>query len=266
MQMKKYETCFSLGCNCWAASSLAKLGLRSFSGPFDWYWSDFDSVISQIENEFADFMRKENLEIIDNKVFRDTKYNFLCNHDIKEDFEIEYAEIYDKYIRRAERFMESIKKPTCFFRIIRSEGEIKYIINNESHIEKVLKKYNSENEIVYIGLKNLSCLPDHFRWFQLTEDHYGSGRYNMRNLFSQSEELLQFCKNLLSPEQMELNKKYDNAKYRQIDVGGEVDNYVHYDIDGVQNQISTALNLQNREPFYIFGGGCVRYPLISVSA
>ena len=268
MQVKKYENCFSLGCNCWAAASLAKLGLRSFSGPFDWYWSDFDSVISQIDNEFADFMKKENLEIDDSnpKVFWDKKYNFYCIHDIKEDFESEYTEIYDKYIRRAERFMESIKKPTCFFRAIRSEDEIEYIINNEKYIERVLKKYNSKNSIVYILLSNMKPLPDHFRWFRLSIDQYIGNAYEMRNMFCQSGELLRFCENLLSLEHMKLNKKYDFTKHGQRIVAWEVDHCAQHDIDGVENLISTAFNLQNREPFYIFGGGDVRYPLISVSA
>ncbi|MCM1024839.1 MAG: papain-like cysteine peptidase [Roseburia sp.] len=82
---------------------MSKLGLRNFSGPFDWFLSDFDSVINQIDKEFIDFMKKENLEIIDNnpKAFRNIKYNFYCNHDIKENFETEYIDIYNKYIRRA---------------------------------------------------------------------------------------------------------------------------------------------------------------------
>lgn len=41
-------------------------------------------------------MKKENLEVTDNNllVFKDKKYNFYCNHDIKENFEIEYLNIY----------------------------------------------------------------------------------------------------------------------------------------------------------------------------
>ena len=69
----KYSNCISLGGNCSVACSLSKLGLRNASGPFDWYVSDFSSVLAQIENEFQDFMKRENLEIdIDNpKIFRD---------------------------------------------------------------------------------------------------------------------------------------------------------------------------------------------------
>lgn len=34
---------------------MAKLGLRSHSGPFDWYYSDYWAVLKQMENDFSDF-------------------------------------------------------------------------------------------------------------------------------------------------------------------------------------------------------------------
>lgn len=87
-QIEQYDNYVSLGWFCGTAGSLSRLGLRNFSGPFDWYCSDFDSVINQIDNEFIDFMNKKNLEVVENKptVFIDKKYNFYCNHDIKENF------------------------------------------------------------------------------------------------------------------------------------------------------------------------------------
>ncbi len=61
----------------------------------------------------------------------------IKNIDVKESFEMEYAGIYDKYIKRAKRFIENIKNPTCFFRAVRSEKEIDYIINNADYIQRV---------------------------------------------------------------------------------------------------------------------------------
>ena len=74
---------------------MCKLGLRGFSGPFDWCYSDFVSVIKQIENRFDDFMLKENLEVLEGnpKIFIDRKYGFYFNHEIKQDFELEYINI-----------------------------------------------------------------------------------------------------------------------------------------------------------------------------
>ena len=57
-------------------------GLRSFSGPFDWIVSDFQSVLKMIESDFDDFMNKDNifeLPFDPNKTrrFIDEKYGFL---------------------------------------------------------------------------------------------------------------------------------------------------------------------------------------------
>lgn len=263
--MEQYDNCLSLGWFCGTASSLSKLGLRNFSGPFDWYFSDFDSVINQIDSEFIDFMKKENIEVIENKPteFRDKKYNFYCNHDIKENFDKEYPDIYDKYIKRAKRFIESIKNPTCFFRAVRSEKEIKYIINNAEYIKSVLKKYNSNNSIVYILLNGMSSLPNDFKWFRLRLEEYTGRTYEMRNMFNQSMELLQFCETLLKPEQIKLNKKFDNQQNGQKASAAEVNYYISNDIDGVDQKILDMLNLQNNESFYIWGKNMV-FPYITI--
>lgn len=256
-QMKAYENCLSLGWFCGTASSLSKLGLRSFAGPFDWFFSDLDAIINQIDNEFIDFMIRENLEINVNKPteFKDKKYNFYCNHDIKFNFDKEYAEIYEKYIKRAKRFIENIKKPTCFFRAVRSEKEIDYIIHNADYIENVLKRYNSSNSIVYIILNGMSSLPNNFRWFRLTIEQYIGKTYELRNMFNQSEELLQFCKTLLKPEQISQNKEFDNLKNGQKAGADEVNYHISNDIDGIDKKIIDLFNLQNGEYIYIWGKG-----------
>ena len=55
---RQYKNCISLGWFCGTASALSKLGLRSHSGPFDWYFSKYSAVLDQIENDFIDFMKK----------------------------------------------------------------------------------------------------------------------------------------------------------------------------------------------------------------
>lgn len=253
--MEQYDNCLSLGWFCGTASSLSRLGLRNFSGPFDWFFSDFDSVMSQIDNEFVDFMIKENLEVIENKPtsFKDKKYNFHCNHDVEKDFEKEYAGIYHKYSKRAKRFIESIKNPTCFFRAVSSEKEIEYIVNHAEYIESILKRYNPNNTIVYILLNGMRSLPDNFRWFRLTIERYIGETYEMRNMFHQSEELLQFCKKLLRPEQIIVNKKFDNEQKGQEAGVAEVNYYISNDIDGIDKKMFDMFHLQNNEFFYIWG-------------
>lgn len=252
-----YEHCISLGWFCGTASSLARLGLRGFSSPFDWMFSDLDQVIDQIEHRFIDFMKKENLEVVadDPKVFIDKKYGFYCNHDIKENFETEYADIYVRYSRRAKRFLESVKEPTCFFRAVRSEEEIRYIREHADHIEHVLKRYNPQNTIVYILLEDMDPLPDDFVWFRLSLKQYGTGIFEMRTMFDRSKGLSEFCQTLLREEAMEQNRKYDIKKNGQMEVGSVVDDHVQNGFEGIDRKIADLLDLRDDEAFYIWGGG-----------
>ena len=263
--MKYYNNCFSLGCACTTASSLSKLGLRSVSGPFDWIDSELNSVMAQIDNEFVDFMKMENLEVIvdTNPIqIRDKKYNFRFPHEIKKCFEAEYDDIFDKYTRRIERFIEHIKMPTCFFRMVRAKDEIGYIVSHADYIEGTLKKYNPKNIIVYVLVNNIGSLPDNLRWFGVTEHIVSS--YDYRNVFDTSEKLLQFCKTLLPSEQIELNKKFDSQKYGQRTAVDVVDYYLRNDINGLDEKVLRMFDLNDGVPFYIFGGGYMECACIAI--
>lgn len=256
--MAYFENCVSLGSWCGTAGSLGKQGLRSFTGPFDWIWSDFDSVIKQIDDEFADFMKRENLEISGkNSVFIDKKYNFLFIHDVKENFNLEYAAIYDKYLRRTQRFLQKIKKPTCFFRAVRSGKEVDYIINNVDYIESVIKRYNSRNTIVYILLEGMSALPDNLKSFRLATKYYEPlcTPAGTTIMFDSSKELEQFCKSLLPPEQIQLNRKIFLQHHSQSIAAFKTGSYLFSDVDGIDKQISEIFNLRKDDAFYIWGGG-----------
>ncbi len=43
-----FDNCISLGWFCGIASSMSQLGLRSVSGPFDWCYSDYWAVLTQM--------------------------------------------------------------------------------------------------------------------------------------------------------------------------------------------------------------------------
>ena len=51
----------SLGCNCQPASETRKNNIRSFAFPFDWCISPYQAVYNFIENNFKDYLKKENL-------------------------------------------------------------------------------------------------------------------------------------------------------------------------------------------------------------
>lgn len=219
-QLKRYDNCISLGWFCGTASSMSRYGLRSHSGPFDWYYSKLDSVLKVMETDFQDFMKKENL-LIDSKdyrVFHDIKYGFRFNHDVQNDFEIEYSMIYRKYMRRAEYFMASVQQPTCFIRTVRSEEEIKFIEENKDYIYKVIKRSNSNNEIIFLILRYMRELPNSYIWFRLNIEQYVGRTYEMRHMFDSSEDFSEYCKkHILSDRNMKRNLKYDRIYYKELE-------------------------------------------------
>lgn len=209
--MELYDNCISLGCFCGTAAAMEKHGLRSHSGPFDWYFSDFDSVLKVIETDFSDFMKKENLLISESnqKEFCDTKYGFRCGHDIHCNFEEEYPLIYEKYMRRAKQFMKDAQSPTCFIRTVKSNREIRFIKENKEYIYQVLRKGNADNEIIFLLRNGLAELPDDFCWFRLNIDQYIGKTYEMRYMFESSKLLLEYCQKILPPEDVERNRRFD---------------------------------------------------------
>lgn len=216
IENSRYANCISLGWYCGTASSMSRYGLRNHSGPFDWYFSDLKSVLKLMETDFYDFMKKENLYIdADNpKIFHDKKYGFLCNHDIQNDFETEYEEIYQKYIRRVKRFLQDVRQPTLFIRAVRSDKEISYIEENTKYIYEIIKRSNSDNEIVFLLLNRMRKLPDTFLQFQMGIEQYPGQVYEMRTMFDTSEEFSKYCKeNVLPTDLIEQNRRFDREKF-----------------------------------------------------
>ena len=202
---RQYDNCISLGWFCGTASSLAKLGLRSYSGPFDWCFSQLGGVINQIEDDFKEFMLRENLRIdaADKKIFHDIKYGIDYLHDIEEDFDEEYEEIHEKYIRRVNVFREMIMHPTIFFRCVKDNEEVEYINNNWKYINKLLNSFNPENQIVYVRHAGINELTDKVSFFILDADHYIGKPYEMRHMFDNCQELIAFCDSLIDPNKMQ---------------------------------------------------------------
>lgn len=191
-------------------------GLRRHAGPFDWYFSDFKSVLKMIETDFRDFMQKENLEVkADNcRVFYDTKYGFYCNHDIQYDFEVEYYTIYQKYMRRAERFLYDITQPTCFIRAVRSVKEIQFINQNEDYILDVITKKNPDNTILFLLLRDMEDLSEtcSFSHFRLGITEYVGHLYEMWTMFESSPSFTEYCrKNILTEEDIKRNIEFERS-------------------------------------------------------
>lgn len=210
----KYDKCISLGWFCGTALAMGYYGLRSHSGPFDWFFSDFEGVLKVMETDFSDFMKKENLVLDegDDKTFYDMKYGFHCNHDISDDFEMEYPMIYQKYMRRVEHFQQDVKNPTCFIRAVKSEKEIQFIEENQEYISKVIARGNQNSQIIFLTFKKMKNISDQYRFlsFRLDMMEYIGKIYEMRTMFDSSASFVRYCQNcILSEDIRKRNIEFD---------------------------------------------------------
>lgn len=146
-----FASCISLGSSCKTASCLGKIGLRFFSGPFDWITSLIQSVLELMENDFKNFLTQENLSMNPESPthFYDSRYNLCFNHDIKKNLYDEYNEVFQKYQRRICMFRDAVSKPTVFFRIVLNDDEISWIKGNRAYIDSVIRSGNSRNRIIF---------------------------------------------------------------------------------------------------------------------
>lgn len=108
---------FSVGGDCIAAAQQKNRGLRPYSLPFDWCYSDGEEALANFakmfENDFADFALQENMRPIPNLRFayKDLRsgYNFM--HHFKSPIESgdEYLRFYEILQRRIRRFFSEIE-------------------------------------------------------------------------------------------------------------------------------------------------------------
>ena len=178
--VKKFKNVISLGYFCSVARELEKSGLRDASFPFDWLISDFKGVIQCVENGFQDFLDIKYLSQNknDRSHYKNLKYQFYFFHDFDgfKPLEDQLPEVQAKYKRREDRFFDAIKDSTLFVRYISNEektpdgksAELEWIEQNYDYILSVLKKFNPDNEILFIS--NEGVLSDKIKIYNVTPD------------------------------------------------------------------------------------------------
>ncbi|MCQ6530981.1 DUF1796 family putative cysteine peptidase [Bacillus mycoides] len=121
---QNYDGIFSLGNQCLSAYQLREYKLRPYAGPIDWMISfSFQDVICLLQNQFKDFMKKENMvfkgyssEIKGFLLLEDIKYNIVSVHDFlvtentPENWTT-YPEFKIKINRRIQQFLNKLE--TC---------------------------------------------------------------------------------------------------------------------------------------------------------
>lgn len=191
-----FDYFISLGSSCPIASSMAKYGLRSFSGPFDWLITeDFNWVLHTIETNFFDFLQQNNLEpyLDQEKFFKDKMSGFIFLHE-NENYKSEFDALKQKYAKRIKRFCSAAQKRTCFLRSIPSKKDLDYIMNHAEYIRKVITKNNSENQIIFLAAKEVEIPEDMpFKTYKMLAPYGGMGHAKLRAFFDGASEFLNFC-------------------------------------------------------------------------
>ncbi len=217
-----FKHAISLGNNCATAASLSKHGLRGCSAPFDWVLTDFESLICCLESDFDDFLNIYNIEKIEGdrpKSFKDKKYNITFMHEVDYNFKEEFEAIKSKYQRRIAEFRKDIKENTCFVRTVFDEKELKYIVENEGRIKNVVKKYNSENEIIFL-IPNYLTEPKEcrFKFFMIDVETYRGNIHILRSIFDSNDMLVKYLvenfdkKNRVKNLNFDMKKEYNRLK------------------------------------------------------
>lgn len=193
-----FKSFISLGWFCGTASSMSEYGLRCISGPFDWCFSELEGIMELMNDDFRDFLNKRNLRVDENEPtrFRDIKYDITYVHEVKQNFEAEYNEIVEKYVRRINKFKDSYnsERPVCFIRAVHKPGELEYIVKNGKHINEIIKRFNAETEIVFLVPKFMSVPQDFaFKAYILDIDKYEGAEDTLKTLFDTNEEFITWC-------------------------------------------------------------------------
>ncbi len=137
---QKYKNLISLGHFCGVASECERMGLRSFSSPFDWLITEkFSVVLDLIDTNFSDFLRYDDLYQEYDKspswyVNLPLAIHFYHNFNANDSLVSQIGKVQEKYKRRIIRFYEKIKEPTLFIRYCYSHEEIKWIDENYNEI------------------------------------------------------------------------------------------------------------------------------------
>lgn len=128
---RKYDTVISLGASCQVAAQMARHGLRTFAGPFDWFTFYSVPYLSKaLTRGFKGFMDYQNLEMIGasekNYVIKDRVYDCYSYHDFPAccngDISPYYPKFKNKIDRRVQRFLQKLEAKKSIL-LIRLGGE-----------------------------------------------------------------------------------------------------------------------------------------------
>jgi len=152
LSIKEKYNIISLGCNCCPAAALRDMGLREKALPFDWIISNIKGLELCFKNNFQDFHK--NLQINDNKTVIYDNLFFEYVHDyplneidnkIVDNWKDYYPEIFEKYERRIQRFLNIMKEPLPLLIFTR------YHISDVVKLKILIEKYYGRKDIFFLN-------------------------------------------------------------------------------------------------------------------
>lgn len=206
--MNEFNNVISLGHLCATASELERIGLRAYSGPFDWCEThELERIINLIQNNFQDYLNSDYLYQDPTKkfVYTNIKYNVVMNHDFNQYHSLssQLPDVNKKYQRRIKHFYKQISEPTLFIRDISSVKDLKYIEGNQVHINKVLQSYNRNNEVIYVSRNGLESRT--IKLYQVKTKINSEGN---ETFFKTNKELFTYLDNGINYPKEKRNRNY----------------------------------------------------------
>jgi hypothetical protein len=226
---------FSLGFRCSSASILKRLNLKQESYPFDWLISNISVVKDCIENNFEEFLNKENYERKYTNTYETayTKNQFICDehlmanmhyqhtsmhneentykwslamnhHNIKEDTDYNY------YLRCVSRFNELIESPNekIFVHIQPLMPKERYDNNSSSIVRELIdfdmfikdRMHNRVRGLYFILIKDSAETNYLFSPKCIYKTEYGSSIYILNtpsNFIDAGENFMGDCQGII---------------------------------------------------------------------
>ena len=149
-----FEHFISLGHCCYVGIELERMGLRDSSMPFDWVRSHWRGIKKSFNKNFEGYLNYEDLYQKKSclHIYKNLQYGVGFVHDFVDykSLKSQIADVQKKYQRRIERFFSYIAEPTLFIRYMWDYEELVYVSTHYAEIERMIKKYNPNNEIVFI--------------------------------------------------------------------------------------------------------------------
>lgn len=225
MKKKKYDLIFSLGEACSCTETLRAAKIQHYSYPLDWlYGSDFLGRVNILISEFQDFIKKEDLVYVGNRImpqpcdiYFNKKNGITFNHDFPLNVPLEeaYDNVKCKYDRRIKRLFQHISKSKKVLIVYIETPNCKNMLDNSSLLDGSLriKNYFKNCEIDILYLTNNLMIPFKQRKVEILDEYLTKISFNYKSHKQDSEE---YVVNLSALKQLFNNYQIKYAFWRRI--------------------------------------------------